>query len=253
MNMHTSGDFVLHGGDRAFANRQKLLFDKLSDAEQKCHRTKSVIESTDENMVVDEIDDTQIIRSGLKRKYETRRFRGKESIFKRPEGPAPRALNRSIPDYHRNPHKWMKYSLDDVSNDDMTEQSNKRAALSFLNELRARRSVELTGDVEKMDVSEPPTEKEQSKIVFKPRKITTTSEVKFRKPENNTEETGKPVIVDHDDKPVFRSTKIILPEYIVGQKQIKKVKNDKPTHISKADRLKQLKLDHLEELDEEQD
>lgn len=254
MNMHTSGDFVLHGGDRAFANRQKLLFDKLSDAEQKCHRTKSVIESADENMVVDEIDDTQIIRSGLKRKYETRRFRGKESIFKRPEGPAPRALNRSIPDYHKNPHKWMKYSLDDVSNDDMTEQSNTRAALSFLNELRARRSVEQTEDIEKMDLSELPTEKEQSKIVFKSRNIKATSEVQFKKPENDTEETfSRPVIVDHDDKPVFRSSKIIMPEYVVGQKQIKKVKKDKPAHILKMDRLKQLKLDHLEELDEEQD
>ena len=36
--------------------------------------------------------------------------------------------------YH-NSHKWEKYSLDDVSNDDMTKENNTRAALSFLKEL----------------------------------------------------------------------------------------------------------------------
>ncbi|XP_078048090.1 uncharacterized protein LOC144475746 [Augochlora pura] len=252
--MHTSGDFVLHGGDRAFASRQKLLFEKLSDAEQQCHRTKSVIESTNEDMIIDDISNSQIIRSGLKRKYETRRLRGKESIFKRPEGPAPRAANRTIPDYHKNPHKWMKYSLDDVSNEDMTEQSNTRAALSFLNELRARRSFEQIEDTEKMDLSEFSTDKEPTKIVFKSRKVKPTSEVQFKKPKSDTQKIfDEPVIIDHDDKPVFRSSKIIMPEYVVGQKKTKKIKKDKPKQISKIDRLKQLKLDHLQELDEEQE
>ncbi|XP_031826350.1 uncharacterized protein LOC116424287 [Nomia melanderi] len=246
--MHTPGDFIVHGGDRAFANRQKLLFDKLSDAEQKCHKNKIASELTDENMVIDEISDSQIIRYGIKQHYETRRFRGKESIFKRPEGPAPRAANRSIPDYHRNPHKWKKYSLDDVSNDDMTDQSNTRAALSFLKELRARRLTEQRKDAEKMDV----TEKEQTEIIFKPKKIKPTLEIKFKKPGNNVGKTlNEPIIVDHDDKPVFRSSKIIMPEYVIGQKHKKKIKKDKP--VQKVDCLKQLKLDHLEELDEEQD
>ncbi|XP_053971323.1 protein TSSC4 [Hylaeus anthracinus] len=287
--MHTSGDFKLHGGDSAFANRQKLLFDKLSDAEQECNKNKMTTESTDVDMAIDESNKTKSIRTGLQRKNETKRFRGKESIFKRPEGPAPRAVNRSVPDYHKHPHKWMKYSLDDVSNDDMTEQSNTTAALSFLNELKARRSMEQIEGTEEMDYDEISMidqshdqtkvackskkvqarksveaeemdvdnttldEHNETKTVIKPRKIKATSEIEFKKPESDTEKTeNAPIIIDHDDKPTFRSSKVIMPEYIVGQKQKKKKRNKKEKLVEKVDRLKQLKLDHLEELDEEE-
>ncbi|XP_076171521.1 uncharacterized protein LOC143148751 [Ptiloglossa arizonensis] len=250
--MHTSGDFILHGGDIAFENRQKLLFDRLSDAEQECNKNKAITESTDLDMTIDESNKSKNLRIGQKRKIETKRFRGKESIFKRPEGPAPRAVNRNIPDYHRNPHKWMKYSLDDVSNDDMTEQSNTRAALSFLKELKARRSLEQIEGAGKMDVDEiTSTEHDQSKVVFKSKKIKAISDIEFKKPESDTEKTqNTPIIIDHNDKPVFRSSKVIMPEYVVGQKQKKKSKKEKL--LQKVDRLKQLKLDHLEELDEEE-
>ncbi|KAF3428003.1 hypothetical protein E2986_10954 [Frieseomelitta varia] len=250
--MHTTTDFVLHGGNAEFANRQKLLFDKLSDAEQECNKNKMVVESTESAIDVDSDSNySQILRAG--RKSQTRRFRGKESIFKRPEGPAPRALSRNIPDFHKNPHKWKKYSLDDVSNDDMTEESNTRAALSFLKELKARKSVEKIQESEKMDVDESGSgRRSQAKITFKSKKQKTSAEdVEFKKPENNADKTGNtPVIIETDDKPVFRSSKIIMPEYVVGQKKKKKVKRD--IHPMKVDRAKQLKLDHLEEPDEEE-
>ncbi|KOC64501.1 hypothetical protein WH47_01085 [Habropoda laboriosa] len=250
--MHPPRDFILQGGNTAFANRQKLLFDKLSDAEQECNKNKMVTESTDVEIDIDESNKTQILRAGQKRKSETKKFRGKESIFKRPEGPAPRALSRSIPDFHKNPHKWKKYSLDDVSNDDMTEESNTRAALSFLKELKARRSMEKAEKSEKMDIEQSGSvEQNQRKVVFKPRKIKTTSDVEFKKPESSADKISNiPVIVDHDDKPIFRSSKVIMPEYVVGQKH--KKKNKKEKHIEKVDRLKQLKLDHLEEADEDE-
>lgn len=250
--MHTSGDFVIHGGNTAFANRQKLLFDKLSNAEQECNKNKSIIESTEMDIDVDEHKKSLVPRHGQKRKSETKRFRGKESIFKRPEGPAPRASNRNVPDYHKNPHKWTKYSLDDVSNDDMTEQSNTWAALSFLKELKTRRSIEISE--EEMDVDDPnSSDKNQSKIVFKSRKNKTTSDIQFKKPENEIENTddNNAIVINGEDKPTFKSSKVIMPEYIVGQKQKKKSKKEKPA--KKFDQSKQLKLDHLEEADEEED
>ncbi|XP_043261566.1 uncharacterized protein LOC122402661 [Colletes gigas] len=249
--MHTSGDFILHGGDTAFANRQKLLFDRLSDAEQECNRTKSVIESTDVDMAIDESNKSIILRAGQKRKSELKRFRGKESIFKRPEGPAPRAVNRSVPDYHRNPHKWMRYSLDDVSNDDMTEQSNTRAALSFLKELKARRSLKQIDGEREMDVDEiASTGNDQTKTGFTSKKVKAISDIEFKKPERDAVETlNTSIVIEHNDKPVFRSSKIIMPEYVVGQKQ--KKKNKKEKRLEKVDRLKQLKLGHLEEFDED--
>lgn len=249
--MHMSGDFVLHGGNTAFANRQKLLFDKLSDAEQECNKNKMIIESANRNMDIDEYKKSQTPRAGQKRKSEMKRFRGKESIFKRPEGPAPRASNRNVPDYHKNPHKWKKYSLDDVSNDDMTEQSNTRAALSFLKELKARRLTKKSE--EQMDVEESNSvENDDSKIVFKPRKAKIISDIQFKKPENEAENTNNAaVIVDSEDKPIFKSSKVIMPEYVVGQKQKKKSRKEKPQ--IKLNQSIQLKLDHLEELDEEED
>ncbi|XP_076386239.1 uncharacterized protein LOC143263905 [Megachile rotundata] len=249
--MHMSGDFVLHGGNTAFANRQKLLFDKLSDAEQECNKNKMIVEASKVNIDIDEYKKSQAPRAGQKRKSEMKRFRGKESIFKRPEGPAPRASNRNVPDYHKNPHKWKKYSLDDVSNDDMTEQSNTRAALSFLKELKTRRLTNKSE--EEMDVEESNSvENNESKIIFKSRKTKTASDIQFKKPENEAEDINNAtVIVDSEDKPIFRSSKIIMPEYVVGQKQKKKSKKEKPQ--IKLDRSIQLKLDHLEELDEEED
>lgn len=245
--MHTTGEFVLHGGNTAFANRQKLLFNKLSDAEQECNKNRAVTESTDAHMNVDNSSQLPILRTGQKRTIEMRRFRGKESIFKRPEGPAPRALSRSIPDFHKNPHKWKKYTLDDVSNDDMTEESNTRAALSFLKELKARRSLERIKESEKMDIDG--CSSVERKIIFKSKKMKT--EVKFKKPADNTENVDNvPIVIENDDKPVFRNSKVIMPEYVVGQKQ--KKKNKKEKHFAKVDRSKELKLDHLEDPDEEE-
>lgn len=250
--MHTA-DFVLRGGDTAFTNRQKRLFDSLSDAEQECNKKKMIVEPVTEDMDVDERDKSEILpRAGRVHRSETRRFRGKESIFKRPEGPALRAARRTIPDYHRNPHKWVKYSLDDVSNEDMTEESNTRAALSFLKELKTRRSLDQDEKMKGMDVDESiSTERKDDKVTFKFKAAKTCSGIRFKKPTNEMEETqNAPVIIEHDDKPVFRSSKIIMPEYIVGQKQRKQNKKEKP--VEKINRLKQMKLDHLNEPDKEE-
>lgn len=67
----------------------------------------------------------------------TKSYRGKESIFKTPETPLSRLKTRN---YRGKPHgKWTKYTLNDVSADDMSESSNSRAAFSFLRELQDRK------------------------------------------------------------------------------------------------------------------
>ncbi|XP_076246484.1 uncharacterized protein LOC143186658 [Calliopsis andreniformis] len=251
--MHTT-DFVLHGGDTAFANRQKLLFDSLSDAEQECNKNKMVTEPSNKNTDVDKTSNTPVPWIASRRRGEMRRFSGKESIFKRPEIPVLRTARRTIPDYHRNPHKWVKYSLDDVSNEDLTDESNTRAALSFLKELKKRKSLQRVKETKKMDIDEiaqTEQEQEQDKLTFKSRTVKTATGIRFKKPENELEETqNTPVVIDPENKPMFRNSKVIMPEYIVGQKQKKKNKKEKP--VEKVDRLKQLKLGHLEEPDEEE-
>lgn len=226
----------------AFINRQRLLVDQLL-----------IVENNHNALVTHETDDTEKDeREGSlrddKQKRETKKFRGKESIFKRPEGPAPRANFRNIPDYHRNPHKWVKYSLDDVSSEDMTERSNMQAAMSFLKELKARKEKEEVDQCEeKMDI-EPESDLQDS-VKFKSKKRTSTSQLKFRKPQTkDAAEDSKNV---KDSKLVFKSSKIILPEYVVGQRPKKISKQNRP--VVKVDRSKELRLDHLHEPDEEED
>ncbi|KAM0728472.1 U5 small nuclear ribonucleoprotein TSSC4 [Formica fusca] len=244
--MHTSANFILRGGDAAFANRQRLLFDQLSIAENSCN--KRVRSEVDDEM--DECERNLISRDDQKQKRETKKFRGKESIFKRPEGPAPRTNFRNIPDYHRNPHKWVKYSLDDVSSEDMTERSNMQAAMSFLKELKARRENEEDDECEeKMDIEFESDS--QDSVQFKSKKRTSTSiQIRFRKPQTKDAEENSETTVT-DSTLVFKSSKIILPEYVVGQRPKKISKQNRP--VVKVDRSKQLRLDHLQEPDEEED
>lgn len=239
--MHTSANFTLRGGDAAFANRQRLLFDQLSIAESSCNK-RPISEVDDTEM--DECERSLTSRDDRKQKREMRKFRGKESIFKRPEGPAPRANFRNIPDHHKNPHKWVKYSLDDVSSEDMTERSNMQAAMSFLKELKARREKEEVDQCEeKMDIELESDS--QDSVEFKSKKC--TSQIRFKKPQTK----GATENSETDSKLVFKSSKIILPEYVVGQRNPKKPKQNRP--VVKVDRSKELRLDHLQEPDEEEE
>lgn len=248
--MHVS-NIVEEDVATSFARRQKILFDKLSLAEKQCNKDKSHV-TTNLNM---EAEPSQSGTSRLlprvdkKLRSLTKQFRGKESIFKRPEGPAPRTNLRSIADHHRNPHKWIKYSLADVSNDDMTDCSNARVAFSFLKELRARKMREQTQEQkDEMDVDDPNLN--SNKIIFKMKK--SEPAVEFRKLEDESKSTdGSSVVIEHGSTPTFRGSKLVMPEYVVGQKQKKKDKKCRP--IVKAEQTKQLKLDHLDEFDAEED
>ncbi|XP_032675222.1 protein TSSC4 [Odontomachus brunneus] len=252
--MHTSADFVLRGGDAAFANRQKLLFDQLSIAESKCNkhdRCETDVNDTETHMDLDKCGKGSSSKDNLKRRRETRKFCGKESMFKRPEGRAPRATFRGVPDYHRNPHKWIKYSLADVSNEDMTEQSNTQAAMSFLRELKARRRREEADEPDEMDIEPCDLDAQDcNETMFKHKKRTSTSQVVFRKPQTKQTEDSPEVVNESTEKPMFRSSKIILPEYVIGQRQ-KKIRPNRL--VIKGNRTKELRLDHLEEPDEEGD
>ncbi|KYM92677.1 Protein TSSC4 [Atta colombica] len=240
--MHTSNNFTLRGGDAAFANRQQALFDQLLIAESNCNKHDKP--ETD-NMEMVEQRKRPASSDDRRQKRETKRFSGKESIFKRPEGPAPRTNFRNIPDYHRNPHKWVKYSLDDVSNEDMTEHSNTQAAMSFLRELKARRKKEEIGECEE-EMNAETCESNSTETQFKKR--SSSSQITFKKP--RMRETMED-IVEPDDKPIFRSSKIILPEYVIGQKPKRTCKQNRP--VIKVDRSKELRLDHLQEPDKEED
>ncbi|XP_063701332.1 U5 small nuclear ribonucleoprotein TSSC4 [Culicoides brevitarsis] len=146
----------------------------------------------------------------------------KESIFKRPELPIEKCMPmRKIPDYRKNPHKWKKYSLEDA---DCSDRTNTAAAFNFLREIERRKEDEAD---QRMDEEKP------SKIVFK-------KSVKLRTEEEST---------DSSEGSKLKGSKVVMPEYVVGQKKVKKT--EKRGKSEKSNSSKQLKLDHLMDDDEE--
>ncbi|XP_001353709.2 uncharacterized protein [Drosophila pseudoobscura] len=163
---------------------------------------------------------------------QLKRMRGKESIFKKPEMPIGRCLKpRKTPDYQMNPHKWKKYSLEDV---DISDQSNSSAALSFLRQMDAQRQTE-AGDDAEMDAG--------GKIEFK----------KKSKLNRNLKKLEAEEVADVElDKPRLRGSKLVMPEYIIGQKKPQKQTKSKPSD-NKIRAAGKLQLSHLAEEDGDDD
>ncbi|XP_043281384.1 protein TSSC4 [Venturia canescens] len=245
----SSNEFQIQGGGNEFVTRQKQMFEQLSQAAKKFNKFENCQSLTEAEMQMLR-QRSMPIRSPhsflKKKRNETLQYCGKESIFKRPEGPAPMKVRKSIPDHHRHPQKWTKYSLEDVQTEQMSDRSNAQAAFSFLRELRARKSIEDLEREKDMEITTDGVESENqstSSIRCK-----STTHIPFRKiAKRKTEKEQPVVIVERPDRPIFQNSKIILPEYVVGQKQ-EKVKVARSA--VKVDRTKQLRLDHLEEIDE---
>ncbi|XP_069133993.1 uncharacterized protein [Argopecten irradians] len=75
-----------------------------------------------------------------------------DADFKLPPQRFPR--KNKVPDFKVNPSKWKKYTLEDVSNEDMSQAANTQAAFAFLEERRKLREAaegkeeEVKADVE---------------------------------------------------------------------------------------------------------
>ncbi|KAF4519808.1 hypothetical protein B566_EDAN006822 [Ephemera danica] len=222
-------DLTSSGGGSDFLSRQKSLFDKLDAAEQasSCRRT---ITETPESMSHRHHVFDSSTHNKHKKRAETKRFRGQESIFVKPDPPSPWQGKR-IPDHRKNPHKWTKYSLGDVSPDDMSDKTNTSTALSFLNELQKRKELSKRSS-EKME--------EDSKNV--------TSQVVFKKPTKL-----KCPQEENPESSTFRGSKRIMPEYVVGQGKGTNKRNSQTQNKKDKSAKSELALDHLLEFDEELD
>lgn len=215
--MKIKGDnsgFKINSSHQSFNDKQKNVFDQLSALENNIHKP-----ATQQQPINIQRSNRTFL---IEQREETKYLRGRESIFKRPEQPISRCLPVGrVPDFRKNPSKWTKYSLEDVKDEDMSERSNTAAALSFLKELENRK--ETLTDFK----SEPPPEK----IIFKKSSLI-KEEVNEKKEIQSSS---------------FKNSKVVMPEYIVGQKVKKEKKNKEKRNASS---LKQLKLDHLSQYDD---
>ncbi|KAF5306425.1 hypothetical protein FQR65_LT07337 [Abscondita terminalis] len=179
MKVEESKKFHINSSFKEFTDRQKNVFDQLGALEQS---SRISLSQNDTPMETNDLDQT--ITSTPK--SPLRHLQGTESLFKKPQSRPLKhfktILNRTVPDYQINPHKWTKYSLD-VSKEDMSEKSNTNAAMAFLKELELRNQHSL----------DSPTDQNMSKFTFK--KVVS----------QNLEQ----------DKPIgasFRNSKVVMPD-----------------------------------------
>lgn len=210
--------FTINSNNKEFTARHQSIFEQLNVAE--LNRLND-----QKNRNTNTPDVRSSTAADIKtQKALTNQFRGQKSIFKKPAVPLRKALAaRRIPDHCVNPHKWTKYSLDDVKSEHTSERGNAAAAMAFLKEIESRK------EKEEMDLE--PADK---KIVFQ------KSVIVQNKMDDDREE----------EKMRFRSSKVIMPEYVVGQK----VKTEKKkTSAKPSSSGKELKLAHLMEDDDDGD
>lgn len=207
----------------SFQERQKSLFNQLKDAEDQCSFSKS-------NKVVDPPNYGEVDRQQYRKlKREMKQFRGKESIFKRPEAKLRECLRaKTIPNHIKNPQKYVYYSLADVTPDQMSEATNTATAFALIKKLEEQEAAKTEMDHD-------------------------ADEFVFKKPIFQVSSTVKKAPPPSDDKVVFKSRKVVMPEYVVGmskkkeKKPVRKELQDSVDIEKKAD----LKLNHLYDDDED--
>lgn len=201
----------------SFRERQNSLFEQLKEAEEQCSFSKT-------NKAPREQDYGAIDKYTYRKlKHEMKQFRGRESIYKRHDANIRECLRaKTIPDHIKNPQKYDYYSLADVTPEQMSESTNTSTALSFIRQMEDREAANSTMECET----------DETGLFKKPTFQISKTVKKEQKP---------------DEKAVFKSNKIVMPEYVVGltkkkEKKVKIVKNDSDSTQSKKI---ELKLNHL--------
>nr|XP_018906298.1 PREDICTED: protein TSSC4 [Bemisia tabaci] len=207
-----------------FSDRQKNLFSVLQSAEKE--RNEKYGSKPPDPKSVDHC--RNLNSEAIRSKLHVRQFVGQESIFKKPSFRPPKNhLRRSVPDYQLNPQKWTKYSLADVPQSQMTDQCNTATAFSFLKELEDRKKKESMQETIDLD---------NTKILFK----------KTSNDEGCSSSSSSKLPVS------FNKSKVVMPEYVVGQKKSTKTKRKIVGETSKSESTqKAIKLDHLLEEEDE--
>ncbi|XP_050096210.1 uncharacterized protein LOC126578058 [Anopheles aquasalis] len=232
----------------SFEQKKNLLFTSLESAEQSIG-TDSVLHQN-----VSEID-YSLDRKGCRpgKLINVDRYRNRESIFKRPAAPIGHCLKRStVPDFQRNPQKWTKYTLEDV---DTSERTNTAAAFSFLRQIEEQRetSLALQNALEAGDVQDSQEDTQPPKHGFCKSVVRFNRSVRLR---GQLEEADEPPEPATEDRPQMNGRRVLMPEYVVGQKvpkRSKRILGGSSTATSKANPSTQMQLDHLMEENEEDD
>ncbi|KAL5287054.1 hypothetical protein ACFFRR_008167 [Megaselia abdita] len=209
-----------------FARRKNDVFNSLECAEKTMITKDSILDQSSGNK--DFLSQNQ---NNTSKQYNiSKNFRGKkESIFKTPALPISKCLKpRSTPDYKSNPQKWKKYSLADV---DISDQSNISAAFDFMRAIESQKEKDL-------DLG---FDNEQKEF---------TGKIKFNKSANVKRSLRTSKSEEESDKPKLKGSKLVMPEYVVGQRVKPTPVSNKKEKVPK-DTKQMLSLSHLMEDEDE--
>ena len=233
--------------NEGFSNRSKDIFAGIDNLAAKS-KQKDKSEEKSDSITTDSNATTTADKV-------TQDFKGRESIFRSPnesgwppksskyhprgrnEGrghsgrrpPPPRRRGPKTPDHMINPSKYTKYSLSDVSKDQMSDKSNTRAAFDFLRELKDRKD-------HKYDEDSSIKEQDSS----------SSHKVTFKKPIRNHQEHGQP---STSGNVVRDGVKRVMPECVVGQKRSKDKDRQRTSEEPKNKKPKKglVSLSHLDD------
>jgi hypothetical protein len=174
--------FLVRSNNSDFSGRQNQIFDQLDNLAKQYDR--DVIARHDPPPPEPEVEDLRtpddVFVVPTRRPPPRRRFPtrcGNDNITQNHYKP---------PDHRIHPEKWTRYSLDDVTEDQMTEKSNSAAAFEFLSR-------------NKFEVTSASSQVTRFNVQCGKRKV------------NEAEETPSP-------RSSTSSGKWVMPEYVVGRK-----------------------------------
>ena len=210
--------FSLVGTDTGFSSRSQDVFSSLATIEAKHGAFQKAATSTTRQRQ----DNEKLMKSDPR--VEEALQRNKPNVFKRPREFA-RPARKRAPDFRDHPERWTKYDLSDVPGDQMTERSNTAAAMDFLNAQR-KRNEEMDG-------------------------VDDTSEctIQFKKPTTKVSRQTSHAKRGSDTSDVaFGNSKLVMPEYVVGQSASKRRQTSRVTGQVKCDAVG---LGHLTHSDDQ--
>jgi len=128
MTAPSDDKFKLAGGDAAFGSRAKNIFDGLESLEARHIAVESSEAVQRESYALMKPDPSDDLFSSSSEPVED------STNFQVPARPPPKRIHQSLrPGYETSPSKWKRYDLSDISVGQLTEQSNQKAAMDFLN------------------------------------------------------------------------------------------------------------------------
>ncbi|XP_050042002.1 uncharacterized protein [Dermacentor andersoni] len=148
-----------------------------------------------------------------------------DGVFKRPWsapcGPSKRSCPRgafrsssagrssasTTPDYKVHPERWTRYTLDSVSEDDMSEASNTTAALDYLHERRLQRERESRDDEDRIVVDSGGDAPAVGRHVFQKRTWDGDADMEDATAEPSSSSSYR-----------IGTGKLVMPECVVGMK-----------------------------------